>query len=289
MRKLPRQNRFFTVQAGLILISLASCATGDLVNYQDTPIDLARDTDPVPMKLSKGEDGSGYVTIPLSFNGTIKECMIDTGSPSSHVFSADPFFESLPETGRTWLWGMTGEKTAAFVVEAKTLGVGGTVLGEIDFIRHDETPAHILGYPCIVGMNVLSHGVVRFNFRKKTFQLLKEFPADLKKESLTVFSTGHFGIPLQIGTLRLKTLFDTGASITFLESEVIIVSSTGFKIPIYELTGASFGNKPILQKLVGAASGNLADNAQFDAVAGFNLIQDSNWIIDVHSRTWANF
>ena len=54
------------------------------------------------MKVISVGHGAGYFTIPVLFQNTLKECMVDTGSTVSHVYSADPFFNDLPEAGRFW-------------------------------------------------------------------------------------------------------------------------------------------------------------------------------------------
>ncbi len=252
--------------------------------------------------ISKGSD-SGQIIIPAEFNGHIENCLIDTGASISTAYSSK-FFEDLSTSGTIWTWGVSGEKVASFVKTVDTLSIGGLHFKDQHFLLKEESPPPSHEFRCILGMDVLGHGAIAFDFVKKTFQFLPKIPDRYTPRTLDLRSTGYFTVPFSLNSQALNAVWDTGASSSVVDPKIVkahpalfehlgtsdngidIVSSRSFSFEFYRMKQAKLADFNVKDTIVISKDLNMAVNVQQDAIIGFDLISRFNWMFDLRRKLW---
>ena len=130
-------------------------------------------------------------------------------------------------------------------------------------------------------------------------------PTWAKPKPLHLYSSGHFGIPLEIDGEKVLTLWDTGAGLTMVDPDFAkahpqsiqpvgmeahgtdLISGKPLQITISRLLGAKVDGFDLQTLLVGLHNLELARNIQPQVLIGFNLIHQLDWAIDLRRGQWA--
>lgn len=142
------------------------------------------------------------------------------------------------------------------------------------------------------------------DFKKSTFSFSKKLPKNISFEPIKRLSEGHILVHLSAGDQKNNGLFDTGASLTSVDSKyaqahpsvfkLVSLQNNGFDIngspfvvKIYQIDSLKIGNVTFKNILVatfdfGSMSDYLGQDVQF--VIGNNIIAKVNWLLDLKTN-----
>jgi predicted aspartyl protease len=286
------------LSAAALLLTLIDCATPAMLNDWSDGARIARNSDPVSLRRSAG----GQLEMDVILEGRSVPCIVDTGAPMSALPDIEAFRE-LPSRGRVWFWGVSGEKIAAFRVAARDLRIGGVPVPDAVF-----TLSPALSDRCLLGLDILSRGVLSLNFDRWQLYFLSQMPTGVAEHPLILHPTGHFAVPLRVGDAEARSVFDTGAGQTLVSTDWAAahpealepslfgdhmqdaVSDQTVALAVYRTRAPlRLGTRKLEGRRIGSARLSLAANLNFDFLVGMDFIGQSNWLIDVGRRRWANF
>jgi predicted aspartyl protease len=246
------------------------------------------------------------VNISASVDGVAKKFVLDTGNVMTMV-APDKQTLAFKTVSTEKTFGAANVQESCDVVVVPSLKVDTHAFNNVDAER---CPAGHGGVNNL-GIDALDGLVFSMNFSKSQFSILNTPPGGETYSSLERSGEGHIELPVEVDGFQSYALFDSGWSITAIDSRFIDEHRnlfTPYKNPQwanfdYDIDGnkvmvsyytvrdlkigaADFGPQIVMAyKIPDDMEEVLGDNAF--VVIGGNTMSTANWIFDLKNNTWA--
>lgn len=254
-----------------------------------------------PLEIRADPDGSAKLYVPCTFDSVVERCFLDTGATDSNV-KYDPF-KLYEGVGTKTVGGLGGAGHTMDYIIVKQVEIAGIVHKDFRLLRW---PAKV-DRDAFAGIDLFKDLTLKLDFSKKEFLADKsEIPSNLKKFELTTVPTGQPSMPLKVGSLSTRAIWDTGAGVTVadenfitkhpqifkLHKEATIGDSSGkqVSIRIYKASRLVVGGKVLKDVIVYGVSFEpfvKAFGEENTFVLGYNVFSQMNWYVDLKSKKWA--
>jgi len=260
---------------GLLALAFAAAAAGADMSAAPAPCRLIR-IGSVPMEM----DGTGRITVPVTFNGVEKRIMVDTGAAASAVTAATATelklaAEEKRSRGYIVMWG--GNK-ASRIVTVNEFGIAGMKGKDFLFFvinRYLESAG-------LLGGDIFRSNDVDLDFANAKFTM---FSADHCPGQVVYWTRGpyaavpfevndnHISVKLKLDGKDVTAILDTGASDTDMSLEKaswefdldkkLLAKSRHYPFKTLSLGGINVANPAIMlvpdkeSVLMGQYSGNI--------------------------------
>jgi hypothetical protein len=253
-----------------------------------------------PLQIVSQAYGTGGAFATCVIDGQKERCFLDTGSALTIVTNSQRF------AGYTNL-GVFRFKSAADVAqEIETIQIGSIELDGSVFPRVKVGRASFSRAENTLGIDILRHQPFAVRFSPKAILQLSAERPESSLNTLEVSNQGLFAIPIAIGGVEVRALWDTGVSITSVDQAFIKAHPENFKPSNKYGNGFDGAGKPMLLQIFRARKIVIAGRTfedlrvaaadlsvlrenwdqQIQAVVGFNLIRKGNWFFDAKNNLW---
>ncbi|MDB6041280.1 MAG: hypothetical protein JWM99_5121 [Verrucomicrobiales bacterium] len=255
-----------------------------------------------PLRVISGPVASGQAFVFCTFDGIREDCFLDTGSAMTLLVSSEEL-SGKTNAGTFHFKGATGISQ-----QGETIQIHSAVLDSVEFenlkigrIRRD------LQVQSALGIDLLGRRPFSLNFRfKPSLHLDPKAPRKLFT-TLEVGAHHLFTVPLTIGKVDSRALWDSGAGITVVDESFIhthpenfkqtddfetATDGTGGSIPVktfrakvIKIGHRTFRNSRVIATDLSVLRAN--GNPPVRAVIGFNLIRKCDWYFDAKQTKWS--
>jgi hypothetical protein len=259
-------------------------------------------TNAEPVRVISGPSASGQAFVFCTFDGIRQNCFLDTGSAMT-LLAYSREFAGKTNAGTFHFKGATG-----ILQEGETIRIHSAVLDGVEFdnlkigrIRRDSQIKSALG------IDLLGRRPFSLNFRFKPSLHLDPKAPRKPFTTLEIGSHHLFTIPLVIGKLHGRALWDSGAGITVVDEKFIqshqenfkttddfetATDGTGESLPVkaFRAKIIKIGRRTFRNSLVVATDLSILranGNPPVQAVIGFNLIRKCDWYFDAKQAKWS--
>lgn len=238
-----------------------------------------------------------YITAKLTLGNASHTCMVDTGA--RFTIGKESVLGSLAKVGETKGGGLSNMELKTDLVQSDiTVGnwtIQGAIMGRTDRIPHD----------CLIGNDFFLNRVFEINFKQNNFVELETIGTETRPLDVYVSDRGgHFGFDVDVAGQLTKSIFDTGASQTVVDSKLVEANPSAFmlikvidvidgnnsmiKAGLYRLDHFKFGDIEIanLEVFVLDLSALTAKIPGVNVVVGLDVIQRYNWFFDTNEKSW---
>lgn len=256
------------------------------------------------LTLVEGPLGTGRMYLPCIFSSQTDSCFLDTGMASTSMIKNDHFSQQFPSIGKEKVAGAAGIAMECDVIQVPSFWVAERSSGARSFLRCPEGGES----ESTVGLDVIKPYIVKFDFDRKSFELLDKIPNRLRTSRLNVYAHGLFGFEVTISGADIQTVFDTGAAMTAIDQKLVDMQPDGFKF-IQDIAGSDVAGKPVMLKLYVASNLSILGKELSDVnvvgmdfsvisnhidpnvsmIVGYNIISKMNWYFDLPGRRWAPY
>ncbi|MBB6452627.1 hypothetical protein HNQ94_001073 [Salirhabdus euzebyi] len=252
------------------------------------------------IKLDDVEKDAAEILVDGVIDGTTYRFLFDTGASTTRVRNDDTIakFESL---GSKDTYGVFS-KMKNELIEVSSLSLGPIVKENFQMARYEQdSTAHN-----IIGMDFLHDHIYHFDFiHNKVF-------VDGVVDQPTTYFTLQVGdkvkpyVEAYIGDRKMNAIWDTGAGITVVDSNLIQqyssyfeelaavegIDSTGAatETPLYMMQSMVIGNEvfpPLKVIAIDLSPLNAKLEKPMEIILGYNALNKANWLLDFPNKKWA--
>ncbi len=262
---------------------------------------FARSAGAAEVRLIPGAFRSGKLLSEVEFDGQAITCLVDTGSAISILSEAGPWNE-YPSIGKIRFTSASGGIREADKIRIAEVRTGRTVWRNVELGRLNRTP----GVQNTLGIDVLARAPFSLHFQQRVaLELEAAMPAEVSQR-LEVSSHGVFTVAAVFGQEPVRALFDTGSSLSaidtefaarhpgdFPESRHVLAGTDGVgeavTVRMHRARRVRVGSRQIRNLPVVATSlKTLREGVHPDvqAVIGLNLMRKADWFFDLPNRRW---
>jgi hypothetical protein len=255
-----------------------------------------------PLRVISGPLASGQAFVFCTFDGIRENCFLDTGSAMTLLVNSEKL-SGKTNAGTFHFKGATG-----IPQQGETIQIHSALLDGVEFynlkIGRVQRDAQVQS---ALGIDLLSRRPFSLNFRfKPSLHLDPKTPRKLFT-TLEVGSHHLFTIPITIGKMEARAMWDSGAGITVVDESFIQSHPTNFKstdefesatdgtgasIPvktyrarIIKIGHRTFRNSRVIATDLSVLRAN--GNPPVQVVIGFNFIRKCDWYFDAKQRKWS--
>jgi hypothetical protein len=258
--------------------------------------------DAEPLHIISGPFGSGQASTFCKFDGVRVDCFLDTGSAMTLLVNSDKL-SNHTNTGIFRFKGATG-----IPQEGETIHIHSALIDGVEFynLKIGRIPRDTQ-IRSALGIDLLSRRPFSLTFRfKPSLHLDPKAPRKLFS-TLEVGSHHLFTVPLAIGKVDSRAMWDSGAGITVVDEKFIqshpenfkatddfetATDGTGKSIPVkafrakvIKIGHRTFRNSRVIATDLSVLRAN--GNPPVQAVIGFNLIRKCDWYFDAKQTKWS--
>ncbi|OFZ24589.1 MAG: hypothetical protein A2381_13980 [Bdellovibrionales bacterium RIFOXYB1_FULL_37_110] len=236
-----------------------------------------------------------------TFENYSKTCIIDTGARQSAV-GEDSFFLQYPVASQGEMTGFNGEVIITDEILINNFKIGELVLSNL---LVDRVGVGFASKNPIIGNDVYWNLTMTFDFNQNVIYLGDQSPDDVKHAGLDTYHEKWIGIPVQIEGDKVKSLWDTGASLSAVDIRYIEENLANFKFvreieaedgvgnivktKVYK-TRLNISGISIQDVTVVAIDFKKIQNdvdPDIKVIVGYNIYSKFNWLIDYKNKKWA--
>ena len=165
--------------------------------------------------MTPGPFGSGKAYVRCQFDGVERSCFVDTGSVMSLLAPSNAFLKR-PTSGSFKFKSASGVVHEAEVLEIEAVRLDGINMGSVRLGRLAR-----VGSENVLGMDILGRSAFRMVFRTAPKLELRAHPKGGVLRPLEVSTQGLMAIPVSFGGNEALGVWDTGASVTAVDTEFV--------------------------------------------------------------------
>ena len=239
-----------------------------------------------------------HLTAELLINNSNQTCLVDTGA--RYTIAKVDVLKNLEKVGEILGGGISNPNLVTDLVQTNlqlgTWSIANAIIG-----RSDRIP-----YSCLIGNDFFLNKSFTLNFKKNVFAEIA--PLEIANFNLNVYQQdhgGHFGFEVIVGDNPTKSIFDTGASKTVVDNDMVIKNPEQFifikdlsatdgnnviiKAGLYRLKSFKFAAVELKDiEVIAVDLSNLkAKLSMIDVIIGMDIIQEYNWSFDTKSHLWS--
>lgn len=228
------------------------------------------------------------------------EFLLDTGAGTSSIRNSEftlnyPVLKTKKSTG---IFSDTQES----IIRIPSVRIGPIRKENVEFTRVDNEA----GKPNLIGMNILKDYALLFDFQYNTVDVNPEDAKYIRScNELFCDDKAHPYINASLNQSVLSAVWDTGASITVVDSGFIAQNPNSFQLfgdfkgtdangnssmtPIYNMTGISIDGFAFPQHHVAAVdlkSVNTTIEKKMDMIIGYSSFRYADWWFDFPAKKW---
>lgn len=255
------------------------------------------------IKPDPEEPDAGEVFVDGTIDGKAYRFLFDTGAAKSSVVF-DAYTSTLPTTDKHQSSGVFA-KSNSDLITLPHLEVGPISKTDVIVTRTEEGNPEVRS---LIGMDLLKEFRCHFLFDENRvvvgeyFALISGHPV----QALTFDKAFHPYIDVQFGALTAHAVWDTGASITIVNTAFInnhpdlfqeAGSSTGtdstgeqVETPMFMMAETTIGGSvfpPSRVASVDLSFVNATIEIPMDMILGYSVMRKANWLFDFPSKQWA--
>ncbi len=227
--------------------------------------------------------------------------LLDTGAARSRVV-ADQYTATFPSSEKHDSSGVFAKSSEDLIV-VPSLELGTIAKPNFPIVRMAQPDSPV---GSLIGMDFLKDHRCYFRFDRNRLLVNADAEADYPDQDLLLDPKFHPYVDVQIGSLTVRAVWDTGASLTVVDLSLIqqnpdsfaeAGASTGtdssgsvMETPLYVMAEARIGGHAFPPHRVAAvdlSAVNATLDLPMDLILGYNLISRANWIFDFPRRRWA--
>ena len=256
------------------------------------------DSIPLIIKQEGHEEGGAEVWVPVSVQGQPYACLLDTGSAIT-TLPWDQLTSPIQADGHVRSHGLVG------AIHEDRITVSDLIFGPIE--RATLSVARManhqgLGRP-LIGMDLLKDSCCYFFFDRHQLVITAESPA--AAQPLMVDTGMQPLVPVCIEDTMVEAVWDTGASLTCVDSTFIAAHPTTFRpfgtsdgtdasgttatTPLFWMDGLTCKGYEFPEHLVVSldlTGVNATRTHPMTMILGYNMLSHANWVFDFPSRRW---
>ncbi|MGH7764818.1 MAG: aspartyl protease family protein [Candidatus Dormibacteraceae bacterium] len=249
------------------------------------------------------EDEAAQVLVDGMIDGHAYRFLLDTGAARSSV-GLDDYTASFPSTERSVSSGVSGIHATDDLITVPSFEVGPIMQREFTLVRtvNQDFISNLIGMDLLRALRCHFH----FDESRVSVDATDEVGANYEIRDLQLDEKFHPYVDVRFGDVTGKAVWDTGASLTIVDTNFITTQpawflragessgtdSTGANLesPMFTMTGAMIGGhffKPHRVAGVDLSSVNATIEVPMDMVLGYNTMSQANWVFDFPRRRWA--
>ncbi|HET7628068.1 MAG TPA: retropepsin-like aspartic protease [Bacillales bacterium] len=255
---------------------------------------------PLIVEIDENEKDEAQIFVDGTIDGQAYRFLLDSGAARTTVIADDQLltYTAIGKDDTTGAFSKNKDE----LIQVKEVSLGPISKKDLVLARTTENVQHKTN---LLGMDFLKDHRLHFYFDQNRI----EVDADNQpKETLplTLGSRFHPYVDVDFGKTRAKAVWDTGASITVVDMNLIkshphcfqeIGSSTGtdstgtsMETPMFIMDTTMIGNKEFPPHKVAGfdlSHINASTEIPMHMILGYSTIRKANWYFDVPARKWA--
>lgn len=259
-----------------------------------------------PIELKPGGLDSGKIYTECTFDSEKQKCFFDSGSATTSIADS-PFSQRYKSIGKIEIRGASGSSVEADWIVIKRLQIADSILPLHQVARWPkDTPRN----ESLIGIDCFQGKTLQLDFRKLFLRSTRSpIPIHLAKRRFSFAPAGMALLEGQVDSQNAVGVWDTGAGLTSVDLAFVQKHPKQFKYLQDIPGGTDASGKPIFLKLYNLKNltlgGKIFENLKVVAfdftpahngigektsfIWGYNLIQQSNWYVNMRTREWAMY
>lgn len=254
-----------------------------------------------PLIVTPLEHESFRFDVAVEVDGVPKIFQLDTGANTS-LMPRNAFTSAYPSVEKKKSSGASGVTFECDVIQTGLLKLNEVLLKNVKIQRCDLGDIDFNN----LGLNAFDGRIVELILATKQITIGEAPTTSWQPKPLERLSKGHLLIPVTVGSLSLKSIYDTGAQISAVDLAFVklhpeiftfertVQSSDVHGLPVelelYRMKSLTVGSLSSGPLLVGAFDFGEALRNYFGnetpIILGTNLIVNANWLIDLKNNQW---
>jgi len=260
----------------------------------------------IPLRLRTYDDGSGDIHVDCRFDGRPYSCLLDTGGGDRIIVPDNSFFRSYFSAGQGSFGSASGTETPADIIRISHLNVGGTSFGAADATRQSSLSCRTMSSPILAGQSIPYRSADYYFDGPAALILDGPAPAGSFFPLYMPDAHRHMVMPVEIGSDASRALFDTGASLTVVDTGYAAAHPKNFsylgntstmdascrrlRAGIYRAHSVAVGglvfHNFLAVSLDLSATRKIADDGRVEMILGYNVISRADWYFDLSHQRW---
>jgi len=253
------------------------------------------------LQVSSGAYSSGKAYVSCVIDGVKERCFLDTGSAMTLVANSKRF------SAYTNIGNFRFESASGIPQQTETIQIGSIQIDDVQIRDRKVGRIHFRGAENSLGIDIIGRQPFSVNFNPQALLKLNTQRPKLPLTTLQVSPHGLLSIPVEIDSVEVHAMWDTGAALTTIDQNFILAHPENFKATKNYMNGIDGAGKSFLVQVFRARKLKIADHTFKDvrvvaaglgilregvhkdiqAVIGFNTIRKANWFFDPKNRLWS--